>query len=486
MCALKTFTVAASVLLARLRLGLLLPLLGLVACGGGGSTPTVVAPSAPPSVTAPATPPATPPVTTPASPAVCSLADQKLWLRSHFQRNYWWTGLAPSPAPEGEAQTLPDYFRSLMFQGNEAFPADRYSGYGSLSGFAQFYDEGTELGFGVAVMGQEIFGQPDQPLYVRYVEPQSPAAKAGVERGDQVLSINGRGTPERLASSDFADLSPTAEGQTLTLLLRRDGRDRAVSLTAAVYPLVQVQSAGLVRSPQGRAAGYLYLHNFTDQAKPDLIQAFETFAQQGVREVILDLRYNSGGLVHMAERVASHLGGQAVQNSVFATLSYNANNTYRNRTYRFDDPVRWTGVRKAYVLTGMRTCSASEQVISGLRGAGVEVVTVGSTSCGKPVGSSPETYCDNVYSIVAFESLNARGEGRYFNGIAANCRVADQPASGALGSASDALIGAALTHLDTGSCAAAPQAMARLRPAPAQSTPTLISPTDPGLGRRRD
>ena len=456
-----------------------LSLLLLAGCGGGGGTPspqTTVVVTPPPS-----TPITTPPTTAPTpAPAVCSLADQKLWLRNHFQRTYWWTGLAPTPAPGGDDQPLADYFRSLMFTGNASFPADRYSGYGSLSGFSQFYDEGTELGFGVAVQGQEIFGQPDQPLYVRYVEPRSPAAKAGIQRGDQVLALNGRGTPERLASSDFADLVPSTEGQPLTLLLRRDGRDFALRIEAAVYPLVQVQAVGALRSALNRPVGYLYLHNFTDQAKPDLITAFEGFAQQGLREVIVDLRYNSGGLVHMAERLASHLGGNAVQNAVFAKLSYNANNTYRNRTYRFDDPVGWTGVRRAYVLTGMRTCSASEQVISGLRGAGVEVITIGSQTCGKPVGFSPETYCDTVYSIVAFESLNARGEGRYFSGIAPTCSVADQPISGALGSSQDALVQAALSHLDTGVCPQTPKAQRRpgvVYPPPG-TKPTTLTVSD--------
>ena len=75
-----------------------------------------------------------------------------------------------------------------------------------------------------------------------------------------------------------------------------------------------------------------------------------------------------------------------------------------------------------YLLTGPRTCSASELVINGLRPF-VDVVVVGDTSCGKPVGFVPVSRCDTTFNVVNFEAVNADNQGRYFGGIEPRCAV---------------------------------------------------------------
>lgn len=330
-------------------------------------------------------------------------------------------------------------------------PADRYSALTSQASFSQFYDAGTELGYGLAVKGQEYFGQPRASVQVRYVEPQSPAYRAGIRRGDALLSINGRAVSELLVASDFADLVPSQEGQSVRLSLRSaQGVNREVTLQAAVYDLVQVQGVSLLNAPSG-PVGYLYLHSFTEQALDELSGAFQTFSAQGLQTVVIDLRYNGGGLVSVSQALASWLGGDAVRGQTFVTLVHNTRNRWRDRNYLFESGLRWSGVKRAYVLTGMRSCSASEQLIHGLRGAGIEAITIGSTTCGKPVGALPETHCDQVYSLVAFESLNAQGQGRYFSGMPPSC-AAEDTALVDLWDPADGLLSAALAHNATGAC----------------------------------
>ena len=106
---------------------------------------------------------------------------------------------------------------------------------------------------------------------------------------------------------------------------------------------------------------------------------------------------------------------------------------------------------RAFVLMGRRTCSASEQVINGLRGAGIEVVAVGETTCGKPVGFLPSAACGRTYSVVNFESVNQRNEGRYFDGFAPTCEVAED-FSTVQGGSADPLLQAALATVDSGFC----------------------------------
>jgi hypothetical protein len=117
--------------------------------------------------------------------------------------------------------------------------------------------------------------------------------------------------------------------------------------------------------------------------------------------------------------------GNKANNQVYAVLRNNAQLQASNTTYRFATPVSWPGVNRVYVLSGSRTCSASEQIIAGLRGVGIEVVLIGATTCGKPVGFRPRDHCGLTYSLVNFDSINARGEGGYYAGFAATCRVAE-------------------------------------------------------------
>ena len=129
--------------------------------------------------------------------------------------------------------------------------------------------------------------------------------------------------------------------------------------------------------------------------------------------------------VAVGGRVAAMAAGTKADGQIYAVLRNNAQLQSSNSTFRFVTPVLWRGVNRVYVLSGSRTCSASEQMIAGLRGVGIEVVQIGSTTCGKPVGFRPREHCGLTYSLVNFDSVNARGEGGYYNGFAAQCRVAE-------------------------------------------------------------
>ena len=191
-----------------------------------------------------------------------------------------------------------------------------------------------------------------------------------------------------------------------------------------------------------------------DQTAPALASAFASFKANNVQELVLDLRYNGGGFVDVGRNLASYAAGLRANNQVFARLLYNDKRSANNSDVPFTNPANWTGPAKVYVLMGQRTCSASEQVINGLRGAGVNVVAIGDTSCGKPVGFNPQNgSCGTTYSVVTFESVNARNEGRYFTGFQATCAVPED-FTRATGSTTDPLLVAAAHHADNGACPA--------------------------------
>jgi carboxyl-terminal processing protease len=403
----------------------------------------------------------------------CDAGSRKAQLAEYFNEWYFWTTQSPKPAPNG-THTLAAYFDALLYAGGSAGPADRWSYYESVESFNRFFGDGRTLGFGVAVAGLEVQGRPDQPLYVRYVDPRSPAAAAGVVRGDRVLSLNGRPVAELIAAGDFSALTASDAGQTLRLeLASASGGNRSVSLTSASYDLVPVPTQQVVSTASGRRVGYVMVKDMVSQAVSPATEAFASLRSAGVTELVLDLRYNGGGLVSVARDIASLVGGSRSAGRTYASLLYNAQRAPENNDrYSFNDPAQGLGLQRVYILAGERTCSASEQLANGLRPF-VNVVLVGDTTCGKPVGFVPhDDRCGTVYNIVNFETVNANNEGRFFDGLQPTCAVAEDW-SKPLGSIAEPLLATALRHADGGSCTAATVARTRQRALAAAGGPRI-------------
>lgn len=419
----------------------------LVACGGGGGGVD--------------------------SARTCDLGARKAWLRDYMDDWYFWYRISPRPNPE-PFETVDAFFDALLYGGTDpSFPRDRWSGFQSTESFNRFFGDGQALGYGLSVNGLEAVEVPGTPLYVRYVEPLSDAARQGVRRGDEVRSIDGVPAADlirQVADNRFTVLSPTAAGTTATLVLRSGGVDRSVVVRADVFALTPVAGSAVYTSQGGRRIGYLAVKDMISQAERGLDAAFQGFRQQGVQDLVLDLRYNGGGLVSMATTVASYIAGRRGSGQVFSALLYNDKQAEANSaSFRLTNPANSLDITRVFVLTGPRTCSASEQVINGLRGvlgpggaAGVQVVTIGDTTCGKPVGFLPQPDgCGTTYSVVNFESVNARNEGRYWDGFAPTCPVSEDWTL-PQGAGNDPLVATAAYYADTGSCA--PVAAGTMRP----------------------
>jgi carboxyl-terminal processing protease len=405
----------------RTLFALLASALVLVACGGGGG-----------------------------GSDSCEAGDEKSWLRCHMAEWYFWYALAPQPDPAAYAD-LDSFFDASLFQGDTVFPADRWSYYESTESFNRFFGDGKNPGYGMSVAGLEVEGRPDLPLRVRYIEPLSDAATQGLRRGEQIVSINGVPASTYIANDDFSVLVPANPGDTLNLVVRNGAGDRSVSLVAGIHSLTPVNGVAVVQSPGGRRTGYIQIKDMINQVLPPLDSAFASFRSQGVSEVVLDLRYNGGGLVSVGRSVASYVGGNRTSGRDFVRLLYNDKRApINNQTFAFENPSAATGLARVYVLTGPRTCSASEQVINGLAPF-VDVVRIGDTTCGKPVGFLPQSNAGNTFSVVAFESVNQANQGRYWDGLVATCDVADD-LDHPLGSTAEGLLAAARTHADTGAC----------------------------------
>jgi carboxyl-terminal processing protease len=206
-------------------------------------------------------------------------------------------------------------------------------------------------------------------------------------------------------------------------------------------------------TPGGRKLGYLMVKDMITQAAPGIDAAFVRFRAEGVQDVVLDLRYNGGGLVSAGASLASYVAGSAGAGRTYAVLRYNDRSGSSDQRFVFGSLASMPARSRLWVLGGRRTCSASEQLVNGLRGIGIEVELIGEATCGKPVGFVPVQSCSRTWSIVNFESVNARGEGRYWDGFAPTCAVAEDFRAPQAEPA-DPLFGAAVARVDGGACPA--------------------------------
>jgi len=395
-----------------------------------------------------------------AVPASCDVVSRQTWLRDYFNEWYFWYALSPYPAP-GSQPTVDAYFQALLYTGTDPnFPADRWSFFQSTESFNRYFGDGQTLGYGIFVAGQEVTlptPQPNEPLYVRYIEPLSPAA-GNVLRGDRIVSINGRPASDMIANSDFTVLTPNAVGDTIRVeLLDPLGQQFTYDITANIFRLAPIPAAltRVVRSPAGTQMGYLLVKDMISQASAPLASALRLFASQGVTELVLDIRYNGGGLVSVGREIASYVNPARTAGQVYASLLYNDKQAAvgRNTSFLFGAPSNALNLTRVYVLAGPRTCSASEQVINALRPF-VDVVAIGDTTCGKPVGFLPaDDGCGDTYSVVNFESVNASNQGRFFDGFNPSCAVAEDFTK-PLGDLTEPLLAAAGNHADGLGCPA--------------------------------
>lgn len=279
----------------------------------------------------------------------------------------------------------------------------------------------------------------------------SPAELGGLVRGDSITAVDGRPIEEVLAEEGFsASLGPREAGVTVELSWVNVAGESFTNVFEKAVVTIPPVSSGTVLDSQAGPVGYFLFRNFVEPAARALDQEFATFQLAGVRELVVDLRYNSGGLLSIAQVLSNLIGGEVTQGQIQYRLEYNANNSFRNQTVSFLDRLQALDLQRVFFIVTGSSASASELVINALR-AHINVVTVGDTTFGKPVGQLGYTFCEKVLRPVSFSIVNADGEGDYFDGIAPTC-VADDDLDRQFGNPAEASLAEALFYLDNGNC----------------------------------
>lgn len=377
-----------------------------------------------------------------AQTAACTALGQTTFVRDTLQEFYLWYRDLPDLDP-ADFSSPEAYLEAVRVR-----PVDTTFSYvTSRAADDAFYSDSQFIGLGLstAVVGDE--------LRVLQVFDDGPAAEAGIDRGSRLLSIGGTSVTELIAVADVdAALGPAEAGLAVALSwITRDGEARAATLTKRAVTIPTV-SLTRVFDVGGRKVGYLFFRNFVRPSVAALDEAFAVLQAAGVDELVLDLRYNGGGLVSVARYLASLIGGDRLRDEVFAESRHNDRNRRLNETLRFGGARSSLRLERLVVITTQASASASELVINGLTPF-LPVVTVGDRTYGKPVGQYGLPFCDKVLAPVAFAMVNARGQGDYFDGLPVTCAAGDD-LTNALGSPQEASLATALGYIVTGTCAA--------------------------------
>ena len=415
-----------------------------------------------------------------------SVLSENNWLRSWSNELYLWYDEIPDrdPAP----LTTSAYFEHLKTVRTtpSGRPVDRFHFTAPTAEWRALSQSGVTAGYGVEWVFNAL--APPRAARVLYTEPGSPAAGANLMRGAELVRVDGVDfvNDNTQAGVDMlnAALFPDALGETHAFEVRNlDGSMQSFQMQSANVTIVPVPVAGTLDTPTGKV-GYLLFNDHIATAEQDLIVAVSSLETAGISDLVLDLRYNGGGYLTIASQLAYMIAGPSrTAGRTFEALRFNAKHPSTNPVTREPlEPFPFLNVTaglstlpgvplptldlpRVFVITGPNTCSASESIINSLQGIDVEVIQIGSTTCGKPYGFYPQDNCGTTYFSIQFQGVNAKDFGDYTDGFSPQntqgplgtpvpgCSVADDYTR-ALGDVTEARLAAALAYRDNQTCPA--------------------------------
>jgi carboxyl-terminal processing protease len=499
----------------------------LAACGGGGggdaapaASPANLSPTDPAPVTAPqvtttqasapqpstaqaATPTSTVSVTAASVAQQCvkprttanadettdkqgTLDTEKAWVRAYMDETYFWykdiptvdagsTTFTLAANQDSVFRTLSAYFDALLTPKRTASDkqVDQFS-FTTPTADRNNVEAGVSSGYGIRFTFIKRT-PPGRLLRVLYVEPKSPAALAGVQRGDTVKSVDGIS----IDTTDDADLailnagiSPAVASKTTKFGLQAADASTPRDVVVTSSTTVEVVPVPLSKAINygDNKVGYLVLNSFSIRsAEKQLISAITDLKAASVNELVLDLRYNGGGFLALSNQLSWMIGDASLKGKTYEKTICNDKNPFslcneadpfRQLTLGFTPdvaagkPLPQLGLKRVFVLTSASTCSASESLINGLSPF-LEVIRIGSTTCGKPYGFFIKDNCGTSYAAIQFRGENAAGFGDFADGFNPTCTVADD-LSKQRGDTKESMLAGALDYIHTGSCPVKP------------------------------
>ncbi|MBX7459103.1 peptidase S41 [Qipengyuania sp. 1NDH17] len=392
----------------------------------------------------------------------CSLSARQDWARDVLEEWYLFPELLDTSVNKAAHGSVQSYINAMVADAR-AQRKDRYFTYiTSIEEENDLINNGSNAGFGIRLAYDEAANR----VFVAEAFENAPAYPAGFDRGTEILSVDGQSTASIMAAGGddaFSEaLGPSDPGVTRSFTLRsRTGVETTATVTKAEYSLDPVSDrygVKILDDGAGGQVGYVNLRTFiVSDAAPQLRAAFQQFQSQGITNVILDLRYNGGGLVSVAELLGD-LMAEGLEGQIYSQTILRPSRSAENSTAFFNDQPQQIRAMKLAVIGRGGTASASELVTNSMIPyLGSNIALVGANTYGKPVGqfAFDRSACDDRLRAVTFKTVNANGQGEYFDGLASvmpnTCRAGDD-LTAQLGDANEASVAVALDFIAGRTC----------------------------------
>jgi len=260
---------------------------------------------------------------------------------------------------------------------------------------------------------------------INYIVPGSPAALAGLKRGDVITKING----SQLTLSNYDQLENTQLTLTLAASVQFISSglattDKTTTVTVTKTEIDENPVAYYEKKVYGsKNIGYLVYNGFKSDYNEELNAAFAKMQSDGINELVLDLRYNGGGSLETAVALAQMING-SFTNKPYVYLDFNDKHNnedhYENLsekvkifnlvdnepTFQREENINNLSLTKIYVLVSFQTASASELTIQCLKKY-ISVTTIGEETAGKFVGSNT-LYDSPAYGYTSYANRSTK------------------------------------------------------------------------------
>jgi carboxyl-terminal processing protease len=367
-----------------------------------------------------------------------NVADQNNWLRSWTNETYLWFNEVTDRNPTQFSSTL-DYFELLKTFANtpSGQPKDKFHFTYDTDEWIALSQSGISAGYGATF--EILAPSPPRRIVVAFVDQATPAF-GQLQRGDEILQVDGQdavnGNTQAAVDALNGGLFPDDIGQSHTFVVRGvNGVQRTVVLESEEVFIEPAPLMDVFPTASGDV-GYILFNDHSAPAESELVAKVQFLLDnEDITDLILDLRYNGGGFLDIASEMAYMIAnptlttGQTFERLVFNSKHPSINpvtgealtpTPFHSTTQGFTSNGQMLptlGLSRVYVITGPGTCSASEAIINGLRGVGVQVYLIGSTTCGKPYGFYPTDNCGTTFFSIQFRGENDAGFGDYSDGF---------------------------------------------------------------------
>ena len=370
------------------------------------------------------------------------------------------------------AEDVLDYLTSLTPKDQLGRPYDRFSFLDRESVVSEEIQNAQSTSYGMYVLylqtQESAADNGNALLYVRMVDLNSPAYIAGIRRGDRILSINGntRYDYNTQKAQNFKGINDALNSKTMTIKWRKpNGEEVEKNISQSKYSINPILTSW-TKDFDGKKVGYFAFSSFVSivnnqNAPTSLYNSFQnlftTFENQGITDLIVDLRYNGGGSTLTAE----YLANKIVPSSAHEKRMYyfELNPFVKQELGSEFQPVQFNKLgnlqlTKVYFLVTSSSASASELLINALKPY-MDVQVIGSENTyGKPVGFwgipiGKKGNRADIY-VTSFQMFNANNFGDYFNGLVPN-KLAYEDFLKDFGDVNEGFIAEALYHIKNGS-----------------------------------